>query len=299
METTEASSGIHTLEGDLTGDGGVIKTIIKHGQGPLVPKGAKPEVHYVGTLEDGTKFDSSRDRGNYFTFELGAGRVIKAWDLGIATMKVGEVCNLKCRGDYAYGESGSPPTIPANATLNFEVELFGWEDPEPDTTQEKIAAAAKRKEEGNALFKQGKYAEASKKYNKVLDYFKHSYGITEEEKKPVDEVKLASLLNLAACQVKLKENSDAVLSCHKALDIDNHNVKALFRRAQAYGQNSEFDLAKADLLEAIKLSPNSKEIRDELETLKKNMASSREKEKALFSKMFSSQPPKTDAPAPQ
>jgi FK506-binding protein 4/5 len=84
-------------------------------------------VHYVGTLLDGTKFDSSRDRGEPFTFTLGAGHVIKGWDVGVASMKEGELANLICRHDYAYGESGSPPTIPPNATLKFEVELLGWD----------------------------------------------------------------------------------------------------------------------------------------------------------------------------
>lgn len=83
-------------------------------------------VHYVGTLEDGTKFDSSRDRDQEFNFKLGIGNVIKGWDSGVATMKKGEKCILKCRSDYAYGEQGSPPAIPGGATLNFEVELIHW-----------------------------------------------------------------------------------------------------------------------------------------------------------------------------
>lgn len=83
-------------------------------------------MHYVGTLEDGTKFDSSRDRDQEFNFKLGMGSVIKGWDKGVATMKKGEKCILKCRSDYAYGEQGSPPAIPGGATLNFEVELIHW-----------------------------------------------------------------------------------------------------------------------------------------------------------------------------
>jgi len=74
-------------------------------------------VHYTGTLEDGTKFDSSVDRGDPFEFTLGHSQVIKGWDIGVATMKKGEKVQLKLRQDYAYGESGSPPTIPPGATL--------------------------------------------------------------------------------------------------------------------------------------------------------------------------------------
>ena len=82
------------------------------------------KVHYVGTLLDGSKFDSSRDRPGFFEFDLGEGAVIKGWDVGVATMKKGEVATLVCRQDYAYGEHGHPPTIPGGATLKFEVELL-------------------------------------------------------------------------------------------------------------------------------------------------------------------------------
>ncbi|KAG2483840.1 hypothetical protein HYH03_017296, partial [Edaphochlamys debaryana] len=85
-----------------------------------------PPVHYVGTLENGDKFDSSRDRDDPFVFTLGEGRVIKGWDQGVARMKKGEKAVLICKPEYAYGAQGSPPKIPPNATLHFEVELLSW-----------------------------------------------------------------------------------------------------------------------------------------------------------------------------
>uniref|UniRef100_A0A3B4WF88 peptidylprolyl isomerase n=1 Tax=Seriola lalandi dorsalis TaxID=1841481 RepID=A0A3B4WF88_SERLL len=101
------------------------ETLVKReGTGTELPMtGDKVFVHYVGTLLDGTHFDSSRDRGEKFSFELGKGQVIKAWDIGVATMKVGELCQLICKPEYAYGSAGSPPKIPPNATLVFEVSL--------------------------------------------------------------------------------------------------------------------------------------------------------------------------------
>ncbi|CAF4681235.1 unnamed protein product, partial [Rotaria socialis] len=108
-------------------DGGVIKEIIKEGHGDERPlTNDKVYVHYVGTLLDGTKFDSSRDRNQQFDFELGKGSVIKAWDIGVATMKRGEVCRLTCKPEYAYGENGSGEKIPPNTTLVFEIELFDF-----------------------------------------------------------------------------------------------------------------------------------------------------------------------------
>lgn len=110
-------------------DNGVLKQILKEGEGDDLPgQGSEVFVHYTGRLLNGEKFDSSKDRDKLFNFKLGEGSVIKGWDIGVATMKKGEVCLLTCTSDYAYGAAGSPPKIPADATLVFEVELFYWKD---------------------------------------------------------------------------------------------------------------------------------------------------------------------------
>ncbi|CAF1705819.1 unnamed protein product [Brassica napus] len=106
---------------------GLKKKLVKEGEGFETPEnGDEVEVHYTGTLLDGTKFDSSRDRGTPFKFTLGQGQAIKGWDISIKTMKKGENAVFTIPSELAYGESGSPPTIPANATLQFDVELLSW-----------------------------------------------------------------------------------------------------------------------------------------------------------------------------
>ena len=85
-------------------------------------------MHYTGTLEDGTVFDSSVRRGTPFEFCLGARQVILGWEKGVATMTKGEKAILKCAPEYAYGSSGAGGVIPPNATLLFEVELIGRPD---------------------------------------------------------------------------------------------------------------------------------------------------------------------------
>jgi FKBP-type peptidyl-prolyl cis-trans isomerase len=95
------------------------------GSGDEAKTGKTVSVHYTGTLTDGSKFDSSLDRGKPFEFQLGAGRVIKGWDQGVVGMKVGGKRKLTIPSDLAYGARGFPPVIPPDSTLVFEIELLG------------------------------------------------------------------------------------------------------------------------------------------------------------------------------
>uniref|UniRef100_A0ACB8E6I2 Uncharacterized protein n=1 Tax=Sphaerodactylus townsendi TaxID=933632 RepID=A0ACB8E6I2_9SAUR len=124
MTAEEAEAGV-----DITPkrDGGVLKIVKKGGVGTESPMiGDKVMVHYTGWLLDGTQFDSSRDRKDKFSFDFGKGEVIKAWDIAVGTMTVGELSRITCKPEYAYGSAGSPPKIPPNATLVFEIELFDF-----------------------------------------------------------------------------------------------------------------------------------------------------------------------------
>jgi FKBP-type peptidyl-prolyl cis-trans isomerase FkpA len=106
--------------------GGLVVDDVKPGEGAIATKGKTVSVHYTGRLTDGTKFDSSYDRGQPIDFPLGGGVVIKGWDQGIEGMKVGGKRKLTIPPELAYGARGTPGgPIPPNATLVFDVELVG------------------------------------------------------------------------------------------------------------------------------------------------------------------------------
>ncbi|MCK5475204.1 MAG: FKBP-type peptidyl-prolyl cis-trans isomerase [Candidatus Pacebacteria bacterium] len=99
--------------------------VLQEGSGEvLTKKGDTISVHYTGTLEDGTKFDSSIDRGEPFSFIIGAGQVIQGWDQGTLDMKVGEKRKLTIPAELGYGSAGAGDAIPPNATIIFDIELM-------------------------------------------------------------------------------------------------------------------------------------------------------------------------------
>jgi peptidylprolyl isomerase len=124
---TPGNSSMESRSNDnvITTPSGLKYTDLVEGTGATPQRGQTVVVHYTGTLENGTKFDSSRDRNRPFEFTLGIGQVIRGWDEGISTMKVGGRRTLIIPPELGYGSRGAGGVIPPNATLIFDVELLG------------------------------------------------------------------------------------------------------------------------------------------------------------------------------
>ena len=119
--------GIAFVVNQMSSNKGLKIEEMKAGDGASAVAGKKVTVHYTGWLTNGTKFDSSLDRGEPFQFNLGAGQVIKGWDQGVEGMKIGGKRKLTIPSELGYGEQGAGAVIPPGATLIFEVELLGVE----------------------------------------------------------------------------------------------------------------------------------------------------------------------------
>ncbi|XP_020583744.1 peptidyl-prolyl cis-trans isomerase FKBP20-1 [Phalaenopsis equestris] len=167
---------------DLTGDGGVLKTIIQRAKPNATgPTESLPvvDVRYEGVLaETGEVFDTTREDNTIFTFELGAGTVIKSWDIALRTMKIGEIAKITCKPEYAYGSAGSPPEIPPGATLIFEVELV-----------------ACRPIKGASI---GGVSDEMARLEEVKRQREIAAGLKEEEKKKREEAKAAAVARVQA-----------------------------------------------------------------------------------------------------
>jgi len=204
-------------------------------------------------------------------------------------MKVGEKAILKVRSDYGYGKSGSPPKIPADATLNFEVELISFKEKEKEkwelTDEERREKAAELKAAGTVLFHDKKFREAAMKYEEAAQFV---FDDEEGELVPEDDQKvfISSWGNAATCYIKLCQWSEAIRCCNEVLKVEGKNFKGLYRRGIAQMHFGKLTEAKSDLMAAYEIDKTSKDVRKALAQLKEAIKESKRKEKAAFGGLF-------------
>ncbi|XP_047966937.1 peptidyl-prolyl cis-trans isomerase FKBP62-like [Salvia hispanica] len=281
---------------NVTEDKKVVKKILKEGEGYERPnEGALVKLKLIGKLQDGTVFlkkGHGDNQNDLFEFKTDEEEVVNGLDKAVITMKKGEVALVTISPEYAFGSSESQQEltkIPANSTVLYEVELVSF-DKERESwdmnNEEKIEAASKKKEEGNALFKAGKHARASKRYEKAAKYIEHDSSLSEDEKKQAKALKITCNLNDAACKLKLREFKQAEKLCTKVLELESTNVKALFRRAQAYMNMADLDLAEFDIKKALELDPNNRDLKVEYKMLKEKVKEYNKKDAKFYGNMF-------------
>ena len=268
---------------DLSGDGGLLKKVLEAGHGDAYPQpGDEVEAHYTGTLDDGTKFDSSRDRGKPFKFTIGKGQVIKGWDQGFAKMRKNEKAILRCRSDYAYGDAAQSK-IPAGSTLNFDVELlsFGPKKKEPweYSDDEKIVEATKLKESGTAKFQNKDYEGALSDYSDAVEL--------ASEVSELNSLWISCKLNSALCSFNLQDYPSAISHSSEVIKKDANNVKALYRRGTARNHIGLPDEALTDLNLALSIDPDNKAVKTEIVKAKKLIAEANKKAKSVYGNFFS------------
>lgn len=278
---------------DITDDKKVLKKTLKEGEGYERPnEGALLKVKYTGKLENGTVCERKGSDEKPFEFIASEEQVIDGLDRAVMTMKKGEIAMVTILPQYGYKDTKIQrdlATVSPNSTLIYEIELISFvkekESWEMDTA-ELIEVAGKKKEDGNALFKAGKYLRASKKYDKATKYIEYDNAFSEDEKSQTKALKFTCNLNNAACKLKLKEYREAANLCSKVLEVDSKNVKALYRRAQAYIETADLEQAESDIKKALEIDPNNRDVKLEYKTLKEKQKEYNKQEAKLFGNIF-------------
>lgn len=281
-----------TLIGD---DKKILKTVLKEGEGYERPNdGAVVRVRLVGKLEDGTVFTKKGHEGDEpFEFKTDEEQAIEGLDITVVTMKKGEVALARIPPERAFGSTETKldlAVVPANSRVYYEVELVSFEKEKESwdlkSNTEKIEAAAKKKDEGNVWFKMGKYAKASKRYDKAAKYIEYDSSFTEDEKKQSKALKINIKLNNAACKLRLKEYKEAEKLCTKVLELESTNVKALYRRAQAYTELVDLELAEMDIKKALEIDPDNRDVKMAYKALKDKVKEYNKRDAKLYGNMF-------------
>lgn len=278
---------------DVSKDKKVIKKILKEGEGYERPDdGTVVQMKLIGKLQDGTIFVKKGHDEELFEFKIDEEQVIDVLERAVKTMKKGEHALITIQPEYAFGSSESQQelaVVPANSTVCYEVEMVSFVKEKESwdmNTQEKIEAAGKKKEEGNVLFKACKYARASKRYEKAVKFIEYDSSFGDEEKQQSKLLKINCNLNNAACKLKLKDYKHAEELCTKVLELDDRNVKALYRRAQAYIQLVDLDLAEMDIKKALEIDPDNRDVKMEYRVLKQKIREYNKKDAQFYGNIF-------------
>ncbi|KAF2325739.1 hypothetical protein GH714_034623 [Hevea brasiliensis] len=264
---------------DVTKDKKVLRKTLKEGEGYERPNdGTVVQVKLIGKLHDGTVFvKKGHDEEPPFEFKIDEEQVIDGLDKAVKNMKKGEVALITIQPEYAFGSFESQQelaTIPANSTVYYEVEMIS--------------------------------------FTKAVNFIEYDSSFSEEEKQQTRALKITCKLNNAACKLKLKlqagreavHQGSCSMSTSKmklfvlqaymitwdmiiqVLELDSRNVKALYRRAQAYIQLVDLDLAEIDIKKALEIDPDNRDVKLEYKILKEKVREYNKKDAQFYSNIF-------------
>ncbi|KAL8162931.1 hypothetical protein V2J09_014420 [Rumex salicifolius] len=243
---------------DVTGDKKILKKILAPGQGFDNPsEGSIVKVQYIGRLENGSVFDKKGSDEEPFEYTCLQEEVNEGIDRAIMTMKKGEKAQVTM--DHIYGDLKLNSD---DTKIIYDIQLL-------DFTKEKPFWKMETHEKEEARWKctiQSREILASLK--EALKYLEFNHSFTDEEKSLAKNLEASCYLNNAACKLKLEEYNEVSRLCSKVLEQDPSNVKALFRRSQAYMKTSELEKAEADIKRALEIDPNNRDIKVEYRVLK-------------------------------
>ncbi|KAL6642244.1 hypothetical protein ACP70R_020425 [Stipagrostis hirtigluma subsp. patula] len=280
----------------------VKKQVIKEGNGKKPLKFATCFLHYRAWVQGSLhKFEDTWQEQHPIELVLGKEKKQMAGlGIGVGNMRSGERALLHVGWELGYGKEGSFsfPNVPPMADLIYEVELIGFDDVKEGkarsdmTVEERIAAADRRKIEGNEYFKEKKLDEAMQQYEMAIAYMGDDFmfQLFGKYRDMALAVKNPCHLNMAACLIKLKRFDEAIAQCSIVLSEDESNVKALFRRGKAKSELGQTESAREDFLKAKKYSPEDKEILRELRLLAEQDKALYQKQKELYKGLFGPRP---------
>ncbi|XP_063351306.1 inactive peptidyl-prolyl cis-trans isomerase FKBP6 [Pelmatolapia mariae] len=286
---------------DIIGDGGILKEVVQPGEGPPVPENASVLIHYSGFLEYSDQpFETTTNLKYPRMMKLGRDVTLAGLELGLLTMKKGEFSRFLLQPQYAYGEMGCPPFIPAAAVVLYEVQILDYLD--SGQVDDFIAMSLEEQNTvplstllevvntlrsfGNRFFNQNRYYNAKDRYKQAMMLLGNRETQSDSEKERIKTALLPLYLNISLAELRLERPHKALKYGNKALEIDSANTKALFRCGQAYLELHEYASAQCCLTSAQAQKPFDSDINNLLRKVTMCYKDSLDKEKDLYSKMF-------------
>ncbi|KAF6730388.1 Inactive peptidyl-prolyl cis-trans isomerase FKBP6 [Oryzias melastigma] len=281
---------------DVLGDGGIFKEVLHPGEGPPVPQNATVSVHYSGYLEYADQpFETTTNLLHPRLLKTGRELTLWGLELGLLTMKRGELSRFLFQPEYAYGDLGCPPLIPAAARVLYEVQILDYLDSGQvdqffamSLEEQSSAPLPEVLQVTNTLRSLGNNYFSWKQHKRAKDSYKQASLQSKSEKEEIQTALLPLYLNLSLAELRLESWNKALKYASKALEVDSCNTKALYRSGQAYLELGDCKTALRFLKAAQAKKPYDADINNLLQKVAIQCKDSLDKEKDFCSKMFRS-----------